>query len=122
MSKYFALILVTVALNSSSQLLMKAGMSRVDQFEFSGAQMGRMLLNTFTEPLILLGLTTMVISMVTYLMALSRFDVSFTFPFLSLGFVVVALYGYFILGENVNPVRVAGILVIVAGAVLVSQS
>jgi multidrug transporter EmrE-like cation transporter len=64
----------------------------------------------------------MVISMVTHLMSLSRFDVSFAFPFISIAYVLVLLYGYFAMGENVTALRVAGVSLVVAGTVLIARS
>jgi multidrug transporter EmrE-like cation transporter len=55
-------------------------------------------------------------------MSLSRFDVSFAFPFLSIAYVLVLLYGYWAMGENVNALRVAGVSLVVAGTVLIARS
>jgi multidrug transporter EmrE-like cation transporter len=122
MSKYFSLILATVLLNATSQILMKTGMTQVGRFEFSGASFRQMTLGAATNLFIICGLITMVVSMVTHLMSLSRFDVSFAFPFLSIAYVLVLLYGYFAMGENVSALRVAGISLVVAGTVLIARS
>jgi multidrug transporter EmrE-like cation transporter len=55
-------------------------------------------------------------------MSLSRFDVSFAFPFLSIAYVLVLLYGYFAMGESVTALRVAGVSLVVAGTVLIARS
>ena len=122
MSKYFSLILATVLLNATSQILMKTGMTQVGKFEFSGASFRQMTVGAATNIFIICGLVTMVISMVTHLMSLSRFDVSFAFPFLSIAYVLVLLYGYWAMGENVNALRVAGVSLVVAGTVLIARS
>lgn len=122
MSKYFIFILITVALNAASQILMKAGISQIGQAEFSASRMLNLLLNAAFNPLIVLGLATMTISMGTHLMSLSRFDVSFAFPFLSIAYVIVAAWGYWFLGENVNTTRIIGILTIIAGTIILARS
>ena len=122
MSKYFSLILATVLLNATSQILMKTGMTQVGKFEFSGASFRQMAVGAATNLFIICGLVTMVISMVTHLMSLSRFDVSFAFPFLSIAYVLVLLYGYFAMGENVTALRVAGVSLVVVGTVLIARS
>jgi multidrug transporter EmrE-like cation transporter len=122
MSKYFSLIFATVLLNATSQILMKTGMTQVGKFEFSGASFRQMAVGAATNLFIICGLVTMVISMVTHLMSLSRFDVSFAFPFLSIAYVLVLLYGYWAMGENVNALRVAGVSLVVAGTVLIARS
>lgn len=122
MSKFFIFIVITVILNAASQLLMKAGIAKIGQAEFSGVKIASMGFAAITSPLIILGLTTMTISMGTHLLSLSRFDVSFAFPFLSIAYVIVAVWGSIFLGEQVNATRITGILVIVLGTVILAKS
>jgi len=122
MSKYFIFIIVTVVLNAMSQLLMKAGIDKVGQADFSTTKVLSLIGNAAMNPLIILGLLTMTISMGTHLLSLSRFDVSFAFPFISLAYVLVAVWGYFFLGENVNATRIVGIAVILLGTVILARS
>jgi multidrug transporter EmrE-like cation transporter len=53
---------------------------------------------------------------------LSRVDLSYAYPFLSLAYVVVTAYAYFVFSENVSHLRIAGIALICVGTVLVSRS
>lgn len=122
MSKYFIFIVLTVILNAVSQLLMKSGMEKVGQAEFSSSKLLSLLAAAASNPFIVLGLLTMTISMGTHLMSLSRFDVSYAFPFISLAYVIVAAWGYFVLGENVNAQRMVGIGIIVLGTVVLARS
>ena len=122
MSKYFIFIVITVVLNAASQLLMKAGMTQVGKAEMSSSKLASLLGSAALNPLIILGLATMTVSMGTHMMSLSRFDVSFAFPFLSLAYVIVAAWGYFFFGENLNPMRISGILVILLGTVILARS
>ena len=122
MSKFFIFIVATVILNAASQLLMKAGMTQVGKAELSASHIGGLLLTAATNPFVLAGLFTMTLSMATHLMSLSRFDVSFAFPFLSIAYVIVAAWGFFMWGESMNLTRVIGIGTILAGTVILSQS
>lgn len=121
MNKYFIFIIATVTLNAASQLLMKSGISQVGQAEMSASRIGSLLWGAATNPLIVLGLITMTVSMATHLMSLSRFDVSFAFPFLSIAYVIVAAWGHFVMGEVVSPVRMLGIGTIVLGTIILAQ-
>lgn len=122
MSKFFIFIVVTVILNAASQLLIKAGMSQVGQAEFSASRTVNLLISAARNPFIILGLVVMTISMGTHMMSLSRFDVSFAFPFLSIAYVIVAAWGYFFFGEDVNLTRIVGIMTIVLGTVILARS
>jgi len=122
MSKYFIFIVITVILNAAAQLLIKAGISRVGQASFSTSQIVNLLLGAALNPFIVLGLVVMTVSMGTHMMSLSRFDVSFAFPFLSVAYVIVATWGYFFFGEDVNLTRVVGIGTIILGTIILARS
>ena len=64
----------------------------------------------------------MVISMGSHLFVLSRVEISFAYPFLGLSFVLITLWGFFMLGEDVNLWRVTGVFLICAGVILVAKS
>jgi len=122
MSKFFIFIVITVILNAASQLLIKAGMTQLGQAEFSTSRIANLLLAAIFNPFIIFGLVVMTVSMGTHMMSLSRFDVSFAFPFLSVAYVIVAAWGYFFFGEQVNLTRVVGIATIILGTVILARS
>lgn len=122
MQSYIPLILFTVLTNFGSQILLKKGMTSIKPFDMSlsgalGAS-GSIVFN----PYVISGLAVMVISMASHLMVLAKVDISFAYPFLGLSFVLVTLYGYFVLSEPVNIWRIAGVLLIVLGVSLVAKS
>jgi len=55
-------------------------------------------------------------------MALSRVDLSFAYPFLSISYVLVMIAGYFWFGESVNLTRVLGVALICGGTFFVARS
>ena len=63
-----------------------------------------------------------IVSIGLWLVVLSKVDVSFAYPFLSIGYVISAVVGYFVFHEAVTPVRIAGIVVICIGVILISRS
>ena len=118
----FSLVLVGVLLNAAAQLLLKAGVRGIGQFEFSLANVwpiGRELATNFP---ILGGLACYAVSVVVWVMALSRVEVSIAYPMLSIGYVINALLAWWLFGEAVGPQRLAGIGVIIAGVVIVARS
>ena len=122
MAKYIPLILFTVLTNAAAQILLKNGMLRLGTFDFNATGITSAVPQIILNPFVLVGLFTFVVSMSSHLLVLSRVDLSFAFPFLSLAYVVVALYSHFVFGENLNSYRVSGILVICFGTFLISRS
>lgn len=106
-----AIILAGVLLNAAAQLLLKAG-TNAAPLGFSLA----------VEPHILAGLACYVVSVVVWIIALSRVPVSVAYPMLSIGYVVNALAAWYLLGESLNAMRCIGIGVILVGVFLVARS
>jgi multidrug transporter EmrE-like cation transporter len=107
----FSIILAGVLLNAAAQLLLKAGTNAMP--------LG---LRLAIEPHILGGLACYVVSVVIWVIALSRVPVSIAYPMLSIGYVVNAIAAWALLGEALTPMRMAGIGVIVLGVFMVARS
>lgn len=107
----FSLILFGVLLNAAAQLLLKAGTNAMP--------LG---LKLAIEPHILGGLACYIVSVVVWIVALSRVQVSIAYPMLSIGYVVNAVAAWYLLGEAVSGMRMAGIGIIVLGVFIVARS
>jgi drug/metabolite transporter (DMT)-like permease len=118
----FLLILTGVMLNAGAQLLLKAGVNAVGHFAFSSENLVPIGIKLATQPPILAGLGCYVISVVVWILGLSRVDVSIAYPLLSMGYVVNALAAWWLFGEVLTAQRVLGIVVILVGVVLVAKS
>lgn len=117
-----ALVLLGVLLNAVAQLLLKAGTRTVGSFEFTLANVRPVGWALSTNPSILAGLACYVISVGVWILALSRVEVSVAYPMLSLGYVVNAFFAWWLFGEAVNPMRLAGIGVVIVGVFLIARS
>ena len=113
----FALIFASVGLNAAAQLLLRLGMR-------SGMPVGRaglgLLLDVALRPGVVGGLACYAVSLVLWLLVLSRTEASFAYPFLGVGFVVVALASFLLLGESFTARKVAGTLIIAAGVAVMA--
>ena len=122
MSKFIPVILFTVLTNAAAQIMLKKGMLSVGAVSFEGGALAGAAIRMAINPYIVMGLFTFVISMASHLVVLSRVELSFAYPFLSLAYVVVAVYAYVVFQEDLNAYRIAGISLICCGTVLIAQS
>lgn len=120
--KYIPLILFTVLTNAAAQIMLKKGMMMIGAVPLEAAGALTTALRIVMNPWVFLGLCTFVVSMGSHLIVLSRVDLSFAYPFLSLAYVVAAAYAYFVFKEDVNNFRIAGIALICMGTILISRS
>ncbi|BEV73619.1 MULTISPECIES: SMR family transporter [unclassified Paludibacterium] len=118
----FALILFGVLLNAAAQLCLKAGVRQIGHFDFSPANILPIGWKLATNLPIFGGLSCYVVSVVVWILALSRVEVSMAYPMLSIGYVVNALLAWWLFGEMITAQRMAGIAVIIIGVVLVARS
>ena len=118
----FGLIACGVLLNTFAQLLLKKGANEVGHFEFALARAFEIGLKFAANPYVLGGLACYVVSVVVWLMALSRVEVSIAYPMLSIGYVINAVAAWYLFGESLTALRMAGIGFIVVGVFLVARS
>lgn len=115
------MILLSVAFGAIGQLIFKAAMNSLVQggpLELSVDTLLRMA----TSPLLLLGLGVFGVSTLLWLLSLSRADLSFAYPFLSLTYFAVLLGGALLFNEAITPARVIGFVVVITGLLIVARS
>ncbi len=122
MAKYIPLILLGVLLNAFAQVLLKRGMLGIGYFEIHFQNLFPVIKKVAANGYILSGLGSYVISVAIWLLVLARVEVSYAYPFLSVGYVVVTLMGYFLFQESLSWMRVVGISIITLGVILLSRS
>lgn len=118
----WSLILSAVLLGTLAQLLLKAGTTAVGTFAFSSENLFPVGWQLATQPLILGGILSYGLSLIVWIMALSRVEVSVAYPMVSIGYVLTALAAWHFLGESVSAMRIVGIGVIILGVVIVARS
>jgi multidrug transporter EmrE-like cation transporter len=120
MTSAFFLVLIAVCFSVTGELFIKEGMSRVGVLSLTtlGPTFARMLR---TWPLYA-GFGSVVIGAGFWLAAISRVDLSWAYPLLAMGYVLILLFSAVILHEHVSLVRWLGALLIVIGVALISRS
>ena len=120
--KQFAFVLITVGLNVIGQFMMKQGMGHVGVISGTMGSIVNGLSRAFFNPYVLAGVGAYGLSSIFWLILLSRVELSYAYPALSLGYVLVTLVSAFFLGEQVSGMRWLAVLVICVGVVLLSRS
>ena len=118
----FVLLLTGVLLNAGAQLLLKAGANSVGPVSLTTDSLVSASIRFATEPHILGGLVCYAISVVFWIIALTRVEVSVAYPMLSIGYVVNAAAAWALFNEQVTPMRMLGIGIIVIGVWIVARS
>jgi multidrug transporter EmrE-like cation transporter len=117
----FGAIFIGVLLNAGAQLLLKAGVIPLGVIEFKLAGILPLAWRVATQWQIIAGLACYVVSVVVWIGALSRVDVSLAYPMLSLGYVVNAVAAAWLFGEVISLNRMGGMALILVGVYLMSR-
>jgi drug/metabolite transporter (DMT)-like permease len=118
----FAVLSFGVLLNAFAQLGLKAATRVTGPLIVPGGGTWNRALELITVPSLWFALSAYGLSVVVWLVGLSRVPVSQAYPMLSMGYVINIGLAWWLLGEMPNAQRVIGIGVIVAGVVLVARS
>ncbi len=118
----FPLIFICILLNAAAQLLLKAGMMKIGHFDVSWENLLPIGLKVALVPHILLGLLCYVLSVVAWMVVLSRVEVSVAYPLASLGYIITAIAAFYLFNEPFTSIKIIGIAVIIFGVFLITRS
>ena len=118
----FLFLITGVLLNAAAQLLLKGGTNRLGVITLDAHTWVSTLTRMASEGHFIAGVAFYGVSLVVWILGLSRVPVSVAYPMLSLGYVVNAIAAYYLFGEDVGFMRWLGIGFIVLGVWLVARS
>jgi len=118
----FSILFCGVLLNALAQLGLKAATRVTGPLVATDSGVLRRGLELLTVPSLWYALCAYGLSVIVWVVGLSRVPVSQAYPLLSLGYVINIGLAWWLLGEVPNVQRVGGIAIIVLGVVLVSRS
>lgn len=115
-------IFATIALTVFGQLILKW---RMDQFGPLPTNIGgglRYLFGVLIDPVVMSSFAAAFLAGLTWIAALTRFELSYAYPFMSLSFVLVLAMSVAFLGETLTLNKVLGVVLIGIGTVVASAS
>lgn len=118
----FGFIITGILLNALAQLLLKKGTNAVGAIHLNAENWLHTGVQLATQLPIIGGLSCYVISVVIWIIGLSRVDVSIAYPMLSIGYIVNALGAWYFLGELMSLQRLLAIGIIIIGVALLVKS
>ena len=113
------LLLISVLCSSLAQILLKAGVQGIAS---SGLSPLAFLIQCAVSPRVVGGVALHVGALGFWLVALRQVDVSYAYPFISLGFVLVFVVSSLWLGETVPPLRMLGLALVIGGIIVIART
>jgi len=110
-------VIIATSCSVGGQLSLKKGMNNI-----AAKPGGSLVLRIVFSPWVIVGMAIYVAGVVFWLMALSRLQVGYLYPFASLSYVGISIGSHLIFKEPLSRIRLAGISVIVLGVCIAGLS
>ena len=115
------MLLATVALTVFGQLVFKWRIDEAGDVPNGTSEKLRFILELAIDPWVIAAMASALLASVTWGAALTRFELSFAYPWMSLSFVSVLVLGALLFSEAVAVGKVIGVLLICAGVFVGSR-
>lgn len=108
------LILISVILGVLGQISLKQGLNVIGKIELKDLLTSK-IFSLMRERFVLLGIVLYISATVVWLVVLSQEELSFAYPLVAIGYILVAILGKVFFNENLTFFRIFGILLVILG-------
>jgi len=119
--KGMGFVLTSICLNVLGQLAFKSGMLKTGEIVFHPARVFQIGLQILSKPIILVGVFLYAVSAFFWIIALSKVQLSFAYPMLSIGYVLIFFLSVWLFSEPFSIPRLIGTIIVCGGLVLVAR-
>lgn len=116
-------IIMTVLLAVSSQMIIKWQVSKHStQDIISFNEKIYFALGMLVNPYVILSIILTFLSGLSWIIAMTKFEISYAYPFTALGFVLILLFSSLFFQESITYSKITGIIFIVAGIIIIGRN
>jgi multidrug transporter EmrE-like cation transporter len=115
-------IIMTILFTVYGQIILKWRISLQGQLPIIFIGKINFFIKVLFDPFVVSGLASAFIAMLFWLAVLTKFDISYAYPFMSLSYVLVFVFSIFIFKEPFTMQKAIGFLVIITGIIIMSKS
>lgn len=111
-------IFATIVLTVYGQFILKWRISKFGQLPIIAFEKVKFLILVFFDPIILSSFLAAFLASLTWMAAMTKFNLSHAYPFMSLNFVIILFLSGWLLGEPITIPKVLGVGLIMLGTVV----
>lgn len=115
------LILASVFLGAIGQVMVKYGATSL-QLNFAGKYLVQSIFSILRNLPVMCGIVSYGVSFLLWIKVLSKVELSYAYPMVSMGYILIMFFSYFIFKENISFTRLLGVVFIIIGVILVARS
>ncbi len=117
----YSYIFFTISFTVYGQLILKWRIAQFGSLPTAFNDKIKFLLSLLIDPLIFSGFASAFLASLFWMAAMTKFDLSHAYPFMSLNFVIVLLLSVYFLNEPITIAKFIGIGLIVVGTLVASN-
>lgn len=114
-------ILLTIFFTVYSQLVMRWQVTAAGQLPDDITGKVRFVLILLLNPWVITGVISTFLAGVSWMLAMTRFEISYAFPFVSLNYVLILAASVFLFNESFSVTKILGSLIIIVGIVVIAK-
>ena len=112
----------TIFFTVYGQLILKWRIGKYGELPLELSEKLLYLAKLFLDPFLISGLASSFVASLFWIMAMTKFEISYAYPFMSLAFVIVLIFSVFIFKETLSIYKIVGLVFIVMGIVITSRA
>lgn len=115
-------IVSTVIFTVYSQLIIRWQVSNAGNLPVDFAGKVHFIVQLLMNPWILSSILATFFAGISWMLAMSRFEISYAYPWISINFVLILILGVLLFNESLGGAKLLGTFLIVAGIVLIARN
>lgn len=120
LSDYFY-IFATIGFTVYGQLILKWRIAQFGSFPTTLVEKSKFLISVLFDPAVFSGFIAAFLASFAWMAVMTKFELSYAYPFMSLNFVAVLLLSQWLLHEPLTPSKIIGVSLIVIGTIVAAK-
>lgn len=114
-------IFLTIFFTVYSQLIMRWQVGEAGQLPDDPLGKARFIVALLLNPWVMTGIVATFFAGISWMLAMTRFEVSYAFPFVSLNYVLILVASIFLFNESFTLSKFIGTVIVVLGVVVIAR-
>ena len=114
-------IFITIFFTVYSQLIMRWQVGVAGQLPADTSGKVQFIIALLINPWVITGLIATFLGGVSWMLTMTRFEISYAFPFMSLNYILILVAGVFLFNESFTLVKLMGTLLVLVGVIVIAK-
>jgi multidrug transporter EmrE-like cation transporter len=110
-----------LAFSVYSQLIIRRQVGRAGALPEGAEGKALFILHLLLNPWVMTAIAATLLSGISWMLAMTKFEISYAYPWVSLNFALMLMFGVLLFGESLSLSKILGTLMIMGGIAIVAR-